>query len=63
MNKQQFQREKAYGAALTIARTLLERGLITRHEYRTIKTMLIRKYRPVIGSLQEATTCNPPRNG
>lgn len=63
MNNQQFRREKEYGTALTIAKTLLKRGLITQREYRTIKAALMQKHRPVIGSLQKDATGDSPRNG
>ena len=63
MNIEQFRREKEYGAALAIAGNLLKRNLITRHEYRKIKAALIRKHRPVIGSLQDNAPDNSPRNG
>lgn len=59
MKPEQFQREKDYGAALAIAGALLTRGLITEKEYCKVKAALIKKYRPVIGSLQSGDF---PRN-
>lgn len=52
MDKEQFDREKSYGAAFSLAKTLLSKGLITEKEYAKIDTILIRKYRPIIGALQ-----------
>ena len=52
MSPEQFRREKDYGAAMAIAGRLLTRELITPAEYRRLRTALIGKYRPVIGSLQ-----------
>lgn len=58
MNKQQFQRELEYGAAVSIATSMLRRQLITQNEFCKLKSVLIKKYRPVISSLQE----NAPSN-
>ena len=63
MNIEQFLREKDYGAALSIAGNLLKREQITTGEYRKVKAALVKKYRPVIGSLQDCNSGNPPRNG
>ena len=63
MNVEQFQREKDYGAVLAIAGSLLKRNLITSGEYRKVKAALIKKHRPVIGSLQDNCIGNTPRNG
>lgn len=52
MTAEQFDREKSYGAAISLAKTLLSKGLITEKEYAKIDTILIRKYRPIIGGLQ-----------
>ena len=49
MTKEQFARERDYGAAVLIAKTLLRAGLISEREYRKIDTILTRKYQPVIG--------------
>lgn len=56
MNKQQFQRELEYGAAVSIATSMLRRQLITENEFCKLNAALIKKYRPVIGSLQEKAT-------
>ena len=59
MNRQQFIRETEYGAALAIAKAMLQKDLITASEYRRARAALMKKYRPVVGSLQG----NSPRNG
>lgn len=56
MNKQQFQRELDYGAAISIATSLFRRRLITPTEFNKLKAVLIKKYRPVIWSLQETAS-------
>lgn len=53
MKPERFGRETDYGAALAIAEALRKRSLITFAEHRKLKAALIKKYRPVIGSLQE----------
>jgi hypothetical protein len=52
MTAEQFRREKLYQTALTIAKTMLERGLITAAEYSSIDTILREKYAPSLGTLQ-----------
>ena len=60
MSPAQFRCEKEYGATLAVAERLLSRGLITPAEYRKVRTALIRKYRPVIGSLKDSDAGNSP---
>jgi len=51
MTRDLFERELDYGAAMSIAKSLLRAGLITDKEYRKIDTIFTQKYRPVIGGL------------
>jgi len=41
---EQFEREGRYRVAMPIARTMLQDGLISKKEYRTIDTIFIEKY-------------------
>ncbi|MGI6121373.1 MAG: SHOCT domain-containing protein [Saccharofermentanales bacterium] len=52
MTKEQFEREKNYRAALSIAKAMLSQGLISAREYGKIDTILIKKYRPPLGGLR-----------
>ena len=52
MTRELFERERDYGAAMSIAKALLRSGLITEKEYRKIDTIFTRKYQPVIGGLK-----------
>ena len=52
MNKEQFERESRYGAAMALAREMLNKGLISDKDYCKIDTIFKRKYRPIIGALQ-----------
>lgn len=45
MTKEQFEREKNYQAAMSIARNLRRQDLITESEYRKIRTAFLKKYR------------------
>jgi hypothetical protein len=51
MTPEQFEREKNYRLAVSVAKTMLKRELITEREYRKIRAVLIKKYRPVFGGL------------
>ena len=51
MNEIQFQAEKRYQVALSIANSLLEKELITKDEYAAIHAILLKKYRPILGTL------------
>ncbi len=51
MTLEQFKAEKNYRVALAIAKTMLGKGLINDREYKKINTILIAKYRPIIGAL------------
>ncbi|MHC1787331.1 MAG: SHOCT domain-containing protein [Christensenellales bacterium] len=51
MTDTQFQAEKRYQVALAMARTLLDKGLLTRNEYAAIDAILLDKFRPSLGAL------------
>ena len=51
VTKEQFDREKNYGAAMAVARMLLSKRLISEREYCKIDTIMRRKYKPIIGVL------------
>jgi len=51
MTQEQFVRERDYSAAVSIAKIMLQKGIISEKEYRKIDTMFTRKYRPVIGGI------------
>lgn len=47
----EFKREKNYETSIYIAKNLRQKKLITEREYRKIRTMLIKKYRPMFGGI------------
>ena len=51
MSKEQFEAEKDYQVSLHLAKTLLQKGLLTDEEYAIIDTKLREKYRPLFGTL------------
>ena len=51
MTEKQFQAEKQYQVALMMAKTLHEKGLLTREEYATIDAILLDKFQPYLGAL------------
>jgi hypothetical protein len=51
MSKDKFEAERRYQASLNVAKALLSSGAITKEEYDEIDTILLRKYRPVFGTI------------
>jgi hypothetical protein len=51
MNNEQFNRETAYQITLSTAKNMLRNGIITAEEFSAIDTILLEKYRPLLGSL------------
>ena len=53
LTKDQYERECNYRLAVTVMKTLLGRGLLTKDEYRKADKRLVEKYNPVWGQLPE----------
>ena len=51
MDKKQFRAEKMYRISLSVAKSMLEKGVISKEEYSEIDTILLEKYRPTLGIL------------
>lgn len=51
MTEIQFQAEKRYQVAISMAKALLEKGLLTQEEYAVIDTKLLEKFQPALGTL------------
>ena len=51
MTPEQFKREAAYRATLSIAKSMLQKGLINENEYKKIDTIMFEKYHPLLGGL------------
>ena len=55
MSEEQFCAEKQYQASLLLAKSLREKGLLTENEYAVIDTILLKKYKPSLGTLFSET--------
>ncbi len=51
MGEGEFRAELRYRMSLSVARALLEDGVIGEEEYREIDAILLEKHRPVLGTL------------
>lgn len=51
MDKERFEVEKAYEASLSVARQMLESGVITEEDFERIREILIEKHAPLFGSV------------
>ncbi len=51
MSEKEFRAELRYRMSLSVARSMLEEGTITGEEYREIDTILLKKHRPILGTL------------
>ena len=55
MTKDQFEREKNYGASMAVARMMRYKGIITDRDYYKIEKIFKKKYIPIIGDLRAKT--------
>jgi len=51
LNEELFNSEKLYQVTMTIAKSMLSKGIITTEEYAVIDTKMLEKYRPILGTL------------
>lgn len=51
MSEKQFQAEKLYYISISIAKSMLEKGVIDKEVYAIIDTKLLEKYRPISATL------------
>lgn len=51
MSEKEFRAELRYRMSLAVARAMLEEGDITEEEYWEIDTILLKKHRPILGTL------------
>ena len=52
MNSEQFKGERQYQTTIAIVKTMLKNSLINEDEFYQIDTMLLEKYRPLLGGLK-----------
>lgn len=51
MNDEQFQAEKLYYISVSIAKSMLKKGIIDKEVFAIIDTKLLEKYRPISATL------------
>ena len=51
MSEKQFRAEKLYHVSLSVAKSMLEKGIISKEEYQEIDTILLKKHQPILGTL------------
>lgn len=51
MTNEQFERERRYRVAISVAAVMLKQSLISVEEYRIINERMIEKYNPFFGGL------------
>lgn len=51
VSKEQFRAERLYLMSLSVAKSMLKKGVISEDEYLEIDTILLEKYRPTLGTL------------
>lgn len=49
MNREQFEREKKYQAAMAVTRSMLARGVIDEEDFLRIEERLKERFKPVLG--------------
>lgn len=51
VSKEQLRVERLYLMSLSVAKSMLQKGVISEDEYSEIDTILLEKYRPTLGTL------------
>ena len=56
MEREQFRAERLYLMSLSVAKSMLGKGIISRDEYSEIDTILLKQYRPPLATLLAGKT-------
>ena len=59
MSKEQFKAERLYLVSLFVAKSMFREGIISEEEYEEIDTILLEKYRQVLGTLLAGKPLSP----
>ena len=51
MSEEEFSAEKNYRVALSITKSMLLKGIIDKKDFNKINKLLVKKYKPIVGSL------------
>ena len=57
MTPEELRNDMLYHMALSMTKTMLEKGLLSQEEYAEIDTILLQKYQPYLGRLFSENTC------
>ena len=57
MTPEELRNDMLYHMAFSMAKTMLEKGLLSPEEYAEIDTILLQKYQPYLGRLFSENTC------
>ena len=60
MTQDQLRDDMRYQVTLSVAKAMLEKGIITQSEYVEIDAQLLQKYQPYLGSLLSENACIIP---
>jgi hypothetical protein len=60
MTKQQFEREKSYGAAMALAAEMAARGIVLPEEYAKMDARFAQNHKPAIGRTSTYYDCRNP---
>lgn len=61
MTDSEFSAEKRYLASVSVAKKMLEKGIIGGKEYREIETILRKKYAPLLSELLSGIDLTSPK--
>ena len=51
VSKEEFRAERLYLMSISVAKSMLKKGVISEEEFMQIDTILLEKYRPTLGTL------------
>jgi hypothetical protein len=51
MSEEKFQSEMLYQTTMSLARSMLKKGMISEEEYHEFDTIMLEKYHPIFGTL------------
>lgn len=51
MSEDQFRNEKLYQITMSLAKSMLEKGVISEEDYHEFDTIMLEKYQPIFGTL------------
>lgn len=51
VSKEKFKAERLYLISFSVAKSMLQKGIISEKEFTEIDTILLKKYQPILGTL------------